>query len=99
MFRSTLDIDFTDKWNRFRPLDYGFISQIITKVMFLCNYFIYYTISDSSFKGMHIELFCSKKCDICRLCYDDTKRLAYDSNRPEYARNVLFEKKERVKIE
>jgi len=32
------------------------------------------------------------------MCYDDDKHFAYDMNRPEYARNILFDKKEKIVI-
>lgn len=85
-YRTTLDID---KNNR------DFISRVITKIL-VCKNNISMEVSNSSFKGVHIILFCKKECDICRIVYDDFRRLAYDLNRPEYARNILFQKKERL---
>lgn len=98
MFRTTLDVDFTDKWNKFKPKDKEFLIKMLFKIS-ECPYYINHNFKYSSYKGCHITLFCSRKCDICRLCYDDIKRIAYDSARPEYARNILFETKEKIKIE
>lgn len=97
MFRKTLDIDLTSKWSRFKPKDKEFMLKMIYKIT-NCPFCSHLKINQSSFKGYHITLFCKKDCDICRLCYDDTRRLAYDLSRPKYARNILFEKKERIII-
>lgn len=98
MFRTTLDVDLISKWSRFKPLDEEYLDNMVNKIA-KCQFFYDMVIKPSSFKGFHITIFCSRKCDICRLCYDDTKRIAYDSARPEYARNILFETKEKIKIE
>lgn len=82
LFRTTLDIDTNDE---------DFINKIFQKIV-LCKYLYSLTKKFSAFKGVHIILICHKKCDICRIVYDDFRRLAYDSNRPEYARNILFDK-------
>ena len=88
IFRTTLDIDSTDK---------DFIVYILKKI-FSCKFCIDLCFYDSSFKGIHIIIFCLKKCEICRFVFDDFRRFAYDSNRPEYARNILFQEKEIIKL-
>ena len=97
LYRKVLDIDFTSKYSRLPPKDEDFICHMLGKI-FHCKNFHYCHFKYSSFKGCHIELFCLKDCDICRMCYDDDKHFAYDMNRPEYARNILFDKKEKIKI-
>lgn len=87
-FRQTLDIDKGDIHN---------LHKIINKIRF-CKYNKSLSYKPSFHKGYHIILFCDIKCIVCRFVYDDFRRFAYDSNRPEYARNILFEKKERIKI-
>jgi hypothetical protein len=47
-------------------------------------------------KGHHISMICSKKCDKCRLVFDDAKRFEMDSNRDLKYQNTLFDKKEYV---
>jgi len=98
LFRTVLDIDFTSKYSKLPPKNEDFIERIIDKVS-KCPFFVNCKINLSSFKGFHITLFCSVNCDICRMCYDDDKHFAYDLNRPEYARNILFDKKEKIKID
>lgn len=48
---------------------------------------------DSDSKGYHIEFYCKKDCDICRLLFDDSKRYMEDFNRLEERKNVLFDAK------
>jgi len=96
-FRKVLDIDLTSKYSRFKPKDDEYLEHMINKIS-ECPFLFDLKINPSSFKGFHVELFCSIDCDICRMCYDDDKHFAYDMNRPEYARNILFDKKEKIKI-
>lgn len=98
IYRKALDIDLTSKWSRFRPKDNEFLNRMIDKIL-MCKHLVKLEKTPSSFKGFHLILFCNKDCDICRLCYDDTRHLAYDMNRPEWARNILFQSKEKIKIE
>jgi len=99
MFRTVLDIDLiSGKYSRFVPKTKKDIQNILNKIC-NCKNNLRYNIVSSSFKGFHIEVFCKKKCDICRMCYDDDKHFAFDMNRPEYARNILFDKKEKIKID
>lgn len=88
-YRITLDIDTNNK---------DFITRILEKINKCKNLKYSYT-RPSSCKGVHIILFCFIKCDICRMCYDDARRFAYDQNRPEWAKNILFDKKEIINIE
>jgi len=83
-YRNTLDIDNNDKY---------LIKKMIQKIR-RCKNLVKVKIKPSELKGIHIILFCSIKCDICRLVYDDYRRLAYDENRPEHAKNILFDIKE-----
>jgi hypothetical protein len=87
LFKSTLDIDTTDK---------EFLKRTIGKIV-LCNYLIDLQIKSSDSKGYHVTLLCFMDCPICRLCYDDTKRFAFDCKRPSWAKNIFFDKKEYLK--
>lgn len=98
LFRKVLDIDLTSKYSRFRPKNKEFIKRILDKIG-KCPYCLGHEITASSFKGFHVTVHCSIDCDICRMCYDDDKHFAYDLNRPEYARNILFDKKEKIRID
>lgn len=97
MFRKVLDIDLVTKYSRLPPKSEDETDFMVEKIS-RCPSFIDLEIKLSSYKGFHIILFCKKDCDICRMCYDDDKHFAYDMNRPEYARNILFDKKEKIKI-
>lgn len=98
MFRKVLDIDLiSGKYSKLPPKTKKDIERILDKIG-ICEYNLRCVIVASNFKGFHVEVFCSKDCDICRMCYDDDKHFAYDMNRPEYARNILFDKKEKIKI-
>ena len=81
LFRITLDIDTNNK---------EFIKRVLEKIIKSCKFLSNFNVRHSAFKGFHIVLFCERKCDICRMVYDDFRRLAYDLNRPEYARDILF---------
>lgn len=82
---NTLDIDTTDK---------EVIAHILGKIIYYCPHIKDFDYKFSSSKGLHLILFCSEKCDLCRLVFDDFRRFAYDQNRPKYAQNILFDKKE-----
>lgn len=83
-FRTTLDIDNSDK---------HFVNMIMIKIVLHCDCLIDLDVKPSSSKGYHIILLCNKKCDLCRFVFDDCRRFAYDLNRPDYARNILFTEK------
>jgi len=86
-YYNTLDIDNSDKENLS-----NIIQKIVNKKCCLTLGF-----NDSSTKGYHIKLVCSKKCDECRLVFDDVRRFELDSVREEKFRNVLFTEKEIIK--
>lgn len=85
--KSTLDIDTNNK---------EVINRIIQKIKKCEN--LNYLISKLSFsKGVHVLLYCKIKCDICRFCYDDFRRFAFDQYRPKECQNILFDDKELLK--
>lgn len=97
LFRSVLDIDLIEnKYSRFAPKTKEEINNILNKISSCKFCGKKPKIKSSSFKGFHVILWCHKKCDVCRICYDDCKHFDYDSNRPEYARNILFDEKVKV---
>lgn len=51
------------------------------------------SLKPSMFKGYHISMLCSKKCDLCRLVFDGNKRFMCDLKRETRFRNILFEEK------
>jgi len=97
-FRKVLDIDLiSGKYSKQIPKTKKDIMRMLFKIR-RCPNNVRVSIKESSFKGFHVELYCKINCDICRMCYDDDKHFAYDMNRPEYARNILFDKKEKIVI-
>lgn len=86
-YRTTLDIDTNDKEK---------IAFIENKIMFECpidQLFGLYK-KPSKSKGYHFILKCWVKCDICRMVFDDSRRFDYDQYRPDFARNILFDRSE-----
>lgn len=87
IYISTLDIDSNDK---------ELIKRICYK--FCCCLYIHdFEFKHSTSKGCHFILKCYIECDKCRLVFDDFRRFAYDQYRPEWAKNILFNKKEFLK--
>lgn len=48
----------------------------------------------SNLKGYHIEFYCTKKkCDLCRMQFDDVRRFEMDKNRPKECTNLIWDSK------
>lgn len=79
-YYQTIDLDNCDKEG---------VERILHKILgrYCCQGAI---VKPSAHKGSHIILFCSKKCDECRIVFDDTERFRRDMKRPDRRRNVLF---------
>lgn len=87
MFYNTIDLDKVDKEQ---------LQTIINKIkQNKCLKDI--QVKDSSSKGYHLLLTCNRQCDICRIVFDDQKRLEMDSNRELKYQNTLFTSKEWVR--
>lgn len=87
MYHNTIDIDNSDKFN---------LASIIYKIeRNPCCLKLEFKPSDS--KGFHILIICSKKCEDCRIVFDDVRRLEMDMKREEKFKNVLFTEKEYFK--
>lgn len=80
---NTLDIDTNKK---------DVIERIIDKIM-KCPFIEEIKLLPSLQKGFHIKLWCKRKCEICRIVYDDALRYHYDQERPNFSQNVLFDSK------
>jgi hypothetical protein len=52
------------------------------------------THKDSSSKGYHVIIICSKQCDLCRFVFDDVKRYEIDLGREQKFQNTIFTEKE-----
>lgn len=86
--RNTIDIDTSNK---------EFI-EMVTRKIAQCSCLKNMCIKYSNSKGFHITIHCLINCDVCRLVFDDFRRFGFDSNRKECFKNILFDKKEKVKI-
>src|SRR3990170_5092829 len=84
----TLDVDSTDK---------ELINRIIAKIM-KCEFIVDFNFEPSKQKGYHFRLYCSRKCDMCRLVFDDEIRFAFDQYRQQYSRDVLTQETYPFKI-
>lgn len=92
MFKSLKTVDYDYDPKHFR--DKTSFEHVLAKIRAMpCCEGI--TVKDSNTKGKHIIIECSIiNCDICRMVYDDPVRYSKDVNRPTYAQNVLFDKKD-----
>jgi len=86
-FYNTIDLDKVNKTQ---------LGEIIKKIT-IKKCCLSLTYKDSSSKGYHISIICAKKCDICRIVFDDQKRFEMDNNRDLKYQNTLFTEKEWVK--
>jgi len=64
-------------------------TKILNKIV-QCKYCVVASKSLSNYKGYHIEFYCTKSCEICRLQFDDERRYNEDQNRLEVFRNLIF---------
>lgn len=85
-YYNTIDLDKVDKES---------LQKIISKIK-LNKCLKSLVCKDSSSKGYHLLLTCDRKCDMCRMVFDDQKRLEMDSNRDLKFQNTLFTSKEYV---
>lgn len=82
---NTLDIDTNNKED---------LMRILNKICD-CEFLQKLTFDFSLQKGVHLKMFCDKeKCEICRLVFDDQRRMGFDCYRPIFSRNVMFDEKD-----
>ena len=65
-------------------------TKILNKIV-KCKYNVIASKSLSNYKGYHIEFYCTKKCDLCRLQFDDVRRYEEDLNRLSVFQNLIFD--------
>jgi hypothetical protein len=96
MNRQTLDLD----WYFLHTLKLN-PKTIIEKICHHCRKYVFSfeCYPSCSLNGYHIIIWCKKQgCDLCRLLFDDQKRLQNDlSLRQPYERNVLFNQKQLIR--
>ena len=68
------------------------IQKILNKIV-KCKYCVVASKKLSNYKGWHIEMYCTRDCDLCRLQFDDIRRYEEDMNRLEVFRNLIFDVK------
>lgn len=81
---NTIDIDTNDKET---------IKRVLNKIVD-CPYLGDLIFNFSLQKGIHLKLFCKKRCEMCRIVFDDIIRFMFDEDREEWSKNVMFDKKE-----
>ena len=68
------------------------VQHIINKIV-KCKYCVTLSYTLSNYKGYHVEFYCTKQCDLCRLQFDDIRRYEEDLNRLPQFRNLIFDVK------
>jgi len=69
------------------------LSEKILNKIVKCKYCVIASKSLSNYKGYHIEFYCSKKCDLCRLQFDDVRRYTMDLKRKKGCRQLIWSTK------
>ncbi len=92
-YYNSLDLD----WQT--PFEYICLScsnelaeKILNKIV-KCKYCVIASKSLSNYKGFHIEFYCSKKCDLCRLQFDDIRRYEMDLKRQKDCTQLIWDVK------
>jgi DNA-binding Lrp family transcriptional regulator len=81
---NTLDLDFNDKEKM----------RIIIEKIRRCKYAkAVYMRESASTNGFHIKIYCSIVCDICRIVFDDPRRMFFENVNEGKRRNCLWDEK------
>ena len=89
-YYSSLDLDWEiPKQNEGLSCSRELADRILNKIV-RCKYCVVASKSLSNYKGYHIEMYCTKKCDLCRFQFDDIRRYEEDLNRLEVFRDLIF---------
>jgi hypothetical protein len=92
-FFSSLDLDWQiPQQNESLSCSVELADKILNKIV-KCKYCVIASKSLSNYKGYHIEFYCTKKCENCRLQFDDVRRFEEDMERLEVFRNLIFDVK------
>jgi hypothetical protein len=90
---SSLDLDFEiGHQNETLTCSKELADKIALKIA-KCKYSVIISVKLGNFKGYHIEFYCTKKCDLCRLQFDDIRRYEMDLQRPKICRNLIWDEK------
>ena len=93
-FYGSLDLDYEVSLSETELSCSKKLADKIALKIAICNYSV--KIQEpklSNLKGYHIEFYCTKKCDLCRLQFDDIRRFEMDKNRPEECTNLVWDSK------
>ena len=66
--------------------------KILNKIV-KCKYCVIASKSNGNYKGYHIEFYCTKKCDLCRLQFDDIRRYEMDLVRLNVCTQLIWNSK------
>jgi hypothetical protein len=90
-FFSSLDLDWQiPQQNESLSCSKELADKIINKIS-KCNYCVIISKKLSNYKGWHIEFYCTRNCDLCRLQFDDIRRYEEDLNRLDVFKNLIFD--------
>jgi hypothetical protein len=91
-FYNTLDIDFGRIPDVNLSCSFKEINEIIIKIL-QCHNLKGITREPSNKKGYHLRLYCHKRCDKCRIVFDDFIRRDADTKRKKEFTNIIFDTK------
>ncbi len=92
-YYSSLDLDWQIPQQDISLSCSGELADKILNKIVKCKYCVVASKKLSNYKGWHIEMYCTRDCDLCRLQFDDIRRYEEDMNRLEVFRNLIFDVK------
>lgn len=88
---NSIDLDFEiPRQNEMLSCSNELAEKILNKIV-KCKYCVVASKNLSNYKGYHIEFYCTKKCDLCRMQFDDIRRYEMDLVRLETCTNLIFD--------
>ena len=90
-FFSSLDLDWEiPRQNESLSCSIELADKILNKIV-KCKYCVVASKKLSNLKGWHIEFYCTKNCDLCRLQFDDLRRYEMDLERPKECKQLIWD--------
>lgn len=92
-FYNTLDLDWEiPRRNEGLSCSDELATKILNKVV-NCKYCVVASKKSGNSKGFHIEFYCTKKCDLCKLQFDDNKRYEKGLTQLDVFKDLIFDVK------
>jgi hypothetical protein len=90
-FYNTLDLDWEiPRRNEGLSCSRELADRILNKIV-KCKYCVVASKELSNLKGYHIKFYCTRKCDICKLQFDDQKRYIKSLTQPEICKDIIWD--------